>query len=63
MFNTKVWEKLIDIKKNKRFMSRFLLSAQKRPEEIDKCTGEYTFSVVQRYSFFADENQAVPTTN
>ena len=45
-------------------MSRFLLAAQKRPElEIDDFTGEYTFSVVPRYSFFADENHAVPTTN
>lgn len=52
---TKIGEKLIEIKEEKKIMSRFLIAARKRPEiELELCIGEYEFSVVPRSLFTSD---------
>ena len=59
-FKSKVGEKLIQLKEEKSFMSRFLVTARKRPElELDHCIGNFELSVVPK-SLFTVDGQPLP---
>ena len=52
-------EKIIQLKEEKNLVSRFLITAWKRPElELERCSGDYEFSIVPKSLFTED---AVPS--
>ena len=52
---SKVGEKMVQLKEEKNLMSRFLITARKRPElDLEHCIGNYKFSVVPRALFSSD---------
>ena len=52
---SKIGSKVVQLKEEKNLMSRFLVTARKRPElELEHCIGNYEFSVVPKSLFTVD---------
>ena len=51
-FKSKAGDKLVQLKEEKTLMSRFLITARKRPElDLEHCIGNFEFSVVPKSLF------------
>ena len=59
----KIGDRIIQLKEEKNLMTRFLVTARKRPElELEQCIGNYEFSVVPN-SLFTVDGQPLPCTD
>ena len=59
----KVSDRIIQLKEEKNLMTRFLVTARKRPElELEFCIGNYEFSVVPK-SLFTVDGYPLPCTD
>jgi hypothetical protein len=60
---TKIETKLVQLREEKNLMSRFLITARKRPElELEHCIGNYGFSLVPK-SLFSVDGLPLPCTD
>ena len=60
---SKIGDKIIQLKEERTLLSRFLLSARKRPElDLEESIGSYEFSVVPK-SMFTQDGQPLLTSD
>ena len=58
---TQIGAKMVQLKEEKAFVTRFLIAARKRPEiDFSECLGNFEFSVVPK-SIFSPDGQPLPS--
>lgn len=63
IINQKVGEKIVQLKEEKSLLSRFLITARKRPElDLEHCLGNFEFSVVPK-SLFTNDGEPLTSTD